>query len=127
MARAVPVLDRWSSGDAVPVQKAAELIDAQHPCRAVELLSREIGDGDLEVDPTVRPGGVVMLDERGEDAFEVTFATDEQPVEALGSCGPDKALGEGVCSRCSDWRLDDPGPDRSHHLIERTGELRIMV
>jgi hypothetical protein len=44
------VLSRWSSGDAVFVQKAAELIDAQHPGRTVELLFREIGDGDFEVD-----------------------------------------------------------------------------
>jgi hypothetical protein len=73
------------------------------------------------------PRGVVMLDEFGENAFEVTFATDEQPVEALGSCGANKPLGERVRSRCSDWRLDDPGPARSHHLIEGTDELRITV
>lgn len=35
---AVRVLGRWSSGDAVLVQKAAELINAQDSCRAVELL-----------------------------------------------------------------------------------------
>jgi hypothetical protein len=125
--RAVRVLGGWSSGDAVLVQKAAEVIGAQHPGRAVEPLSREIGDGDLEVDATVRPGGVVVLNELGEDAFEMTFATNEQSVEALGSCGANKALGECVCSRCSDRRLDDPGPDRSHHLVERADELRIAV
>jgi hypothetical protein len=117
----------WSSDDAVLVQKTAELIDAQDPCRAVELLSREIGDGDLEIDPTVRPRGVVVLDELGENAFEVTFATDEQPVEALRSCGADKPLGEGVRSRRSDRRLDDPGADRSQHLVEGSDELRITV
>jgi len=69
------VLGRWSSGDAVLVQKAAELIDAEDPCRASELRSREIGDGDLEVDPSVGPGGVVVLDELGENAFEATLAT----------------------------------------------------
>lgn len=116
------MLGRRSSGDAVLVQKAAELIDALDLCRVVELLFREIGDGDLEVDSTVGPRGVVVLDERVlelvEDAFEVTFSTDEQPVEALGSCRADEPLGEGVRSRRSDRRLDDPGPDRSHHLIE---------
>ena len=112
---AVRVLGRWSSGDAVLVQKAAELIDAEDPCRASELPSREIGDGDLEVDSTVGPGGVVVLDELGENAFEATLAADEQPVEALDSCSANKPLGERVRSRCSDRRLDDPGADRSHH------------
>jgi hypothetical protein len=93
---AVRVLSRWSSGDAVLVQKAAESIDAQDPCRASELLPREIGDGDFEADSTVGPRGVVVLDELGENALEVTFATDEQPVEALASCGADKPLGERV-------------------------------
>ncbi len=83
------------------MQKAAELIDPQRPCKVVELLPREIGDGDLEVDPTVRPRGVVVLDELGEDEFEVTFATDEQPVEALVSCGPNKPLGERVLGLAS--------------------------
>ena len=36
---AVRVLSRWSSGDAVLMQKAAELIDALDPCSAVEQLS----------------------------------------------------------------------------------------
>jgi hypothetical protein len=39
LAGAVRVLSRWSSGDAVLVQKAAELIDALDLCRAVEQLS----------------------------------------------------------------------------------------
>jgi hypothetical protein len=88
-AGAVRVPGPWSSGDAVLVQKTAELIDAQDPCRVVELRPREIRDGILEVDPMVGPRGVVALDELGKDAFEVMFATDEQPVEALGflRCG----------------------------------------
>jgi hypothetical protein len=49
----------------------------------------------------VRPRGVVVLDELGEDEFEVTFATDEQPVEALVSCGPNKPLGERVLGLAS--------------------------
>ena len=36
---AVRVLSRWSSGDAVLMQKAAELIDALVPCSAFEQLS----------------------------------------------------------------------------------------
>ena len=75
----------------------------------------------------MRPRCVVVVDELGEHALEVTLITDEQPVEALASYGANKPFGERVRARRSDWGFDDPSIDGSKHLVEGPDELGISV
>src|ERR1039458_7804295 len=117
----------WSSGDGVLVEKSAESVDSADPRRVVESPPRDIGDGHLEIDPTMRSRCVVVLDELFEDALEMTLASDEQPVEALGPCGANEALGERVGTRRADRGLDHSGTNRCQHFIEGPDELGISI
>ena len=75
------------------MEKSAESVDSLDPRRVVESPPRDIGAGHLEIDRTMRSRCVVVLDELFEDALEMTLASDEQPVEALGPCGADEPFG----------------------------------
>jgi len=44
----------------------------------------------------MRPGVVVVLDVLGDNADEVPFATDQEPVQALGACAGDPAFGYSI-------------------------------
>ena len=55
------------------MEKSAESVDSLDPRRVVESHPRDIGDGHLEIDPTMRSRCVVVLDELFEDALEMTF------------------------------------------------------
>jgi hypothetical protein len=55
------------------VKKSAESVGSLDPRRVVESHPRDIGDGHLEIDPTMRSRCVVVLDELFEDALEMTF------------------------------------------------------
>jgi hypothetical protein len=66
-----------------------------------------------------------MLDELGENAFEVTLVSDEQPVEAFPTRGANDSLGERIGTRSVNWRLDDASTDASKDFIEGTAELRV--
>jgi hypothetical protein len=52
--------------------------------------------GRREVQRTMWAVGVVMLDVDAEHAFELSPVQNEEPVEALGANGSDKALGDRV-------------------------------
>src|SRR5665213_720714 len=99
----VPVSRIWSlprdlrsSSDGVLAQNFAESVDSLDLHRGIKWLGRDVGDRDLEIDPAMRPSCVVMLDELGEHAFEVTRVSDEQPIEALATGGANESLGEYV-------------------------------
>ncbi len=50
------------------MQNATESIDSLDLRRLIEWLAQDIGDRHLEIDPTMRPRRVVVLDELGEHA-----------------------------------------------------------
>src|SRR5918996_5821846 len=68
-----------------------------------------------------------MIDVFAERPSEVALSEEEQPVEKLGPCRLDPALGDGVCSWRSDRGLDDSDPIRAEDLVEGGGELRVSV
>src|ERR671918_3093467 len=68
-----------------------------------------------------------MIDVFAEHPSEVALSEDEQPVEKLGPCRLDPALGDGVRLWRSDRGLDDPDPIRAEDLVEGGGELRVLV
>ena len=109
------------------MEKSAESVDSLDPRRVVESPPRDIGDGHLEIDPTMRSRCVVVLDELFEDALEMTLVSDEKPVEALGPCGADEPFGERVGTRRADRGLDHSGTNRRQHFIEGPDELGISI
>jgi hypothetical protein len=71
----------------------------------------------------VRAVPVVMVGVLAQDRLQVSFAVDEHPVGALGSCGAYPSLGVTVRPRGPRWDLD-----RRHALgiedrVERTPDL----
>src|SRR6266540_1475265 len=94
-------------GEVVRVQEAAESV------ASLELLdSGERGwwwlgrDGWAAAERSAWSLGVVVVDVDAQDAVEVARADDQQPVQALGPCGADEALGVRVGLWRSERRLD---------------------
>src|ERR1019366_7184940 len=85
-----------SSSDGVLVQNSAESVDSLDLDRVIEWILRNVRDRDVEIDPALRPSCVVVLDELGENALEVTLVSDEKPVEAFPTRGANELLGERV-------------------------------
>jgi hypothetical protein len=52
-----------------------------------------------EVERSMRPVAVVMVDEDPEHPFEMAAVGDQEPVETLGSHGADEAFGDRVGKR----------------------------
>src|ERR1017187_10081907 len=77
-------------------QNSAESVDSPDLNRAIERPVRDTGDRDLEIDPAMRSRRVVVLDELGEHALEMTLVSDEQPVEAFCARGANEPLCERV-------------------------------
>src|SRR5439155_17741677 len=95
-------------GSVVLVDKAAEPVAAADLVRRRSFWSLD-GFGCPEFEGTMRPLAVVVVDVDAEHAFEVTAVEDQQPVETLGTYGPDEALRDRVCLRRSHWCPHDPG------------------
>ena len=70
---------------------------------------------------------VVVLNEDGQDGFEVALVADQQPVQALGSDGADPSLGVGVGPRRLDGGSDDAGVLSGEDLVEAGHELGVAV
>ena len=66
----------------------------------------------------MRPGLVVVLRVRAEDALQVAPAEDEDVIQALPTNRPNPPLGERVRPRCADRRLHDRESFRAEHLVE---------
>src|ERR1039457_2955474 len=88
---------------------------------------RGFGALHLEIDPAMRSRRVVVLDELGEHALEMTLVSDEQPVEAFCARGANEPLCERVGTRRAERCLDHPSANRGDHLIEGPDELRVAV
>jgi hypothetical protein len=88
-------------------------------------LGRGIGRSQLE--RSVRPLAVVMLEVLPQDALKLAPAANEQPVETLLAQGSDEPFGVGVCVRRLDRRADDLNALRLEDLVEPSAQLRIAV
>src|SRR5713226_3548106 len=95
------------------MDEPAEHIDALDRARARRYLVGRRGD--LEVDPTVRAGAVVVIDVGREHPLEMTTVPDQDPVKALGPHGAHPSLRVCVSSRSPDGSLHNlyaVGPER---------------
>ena len=77
------------------------------------------GDGWAAAERSVRALGVVVIDVDVQDAVELARADDQQPVQALGPCGADEALGVcvGLWRPKRDWITAMPS-------VRKTSQIR---
>jgi hypothetical protein len=68
-----------------------------------------------------------MGDELLQDALGIAFTADKHPVQALGPGCEHEPFGEGVRPGRSEGCFDDPGANRSHHLVKGPDELAVPV
>jgi hypothetical protein len=109
------------------VQQPAEAVNALNNITTVEPMLRHIGDRRFEVDAAVRALLVVVGYEFAQDALGVPFIADKYPVQALGPGCEHEPLGESVRPGRSKGCFDDPGSNRSHHLVKWPNELTVAV
>ena len=124
------------------MQEAAESVSSlefgQRECQGWRLGR----DGWAAAERSLWALGVVVVHVHAQDAVEVARADDQQPVQALGACGPDEALGVrvGLCDRNGVWitltpsvRKTSSNPpvnfesvaDQERHVAERSGEAEV--
>jgi hypothetical protein len=84
-------------------------------------------DGWAAAERSVWALGVVVIDVDAQDAVELARAEDQQPVQALGPCGPDEALGVCVGLWRAERRLDHRDALAAKDLVKAAGELRVAV
>src|SRR6266699_3469830 len=80
-----------------------------------------------KVAAAMRPGVVVVLDVLGDNADEVPFAADQEPVQALGAGAGHPSLGVRVRVRRCDRGPDDVGAIAGEHVVEAGDELGVPV
>jgi hypothetical protein len=70
---------------------------------------------------------VVVVHEDAEHSLEVSAVDDEEPVETLGACGADEALGDRVRLRRLDRRQDDLEAFAAEDGVEVADELAVTI
>ena len=75
----------------------------------------------------MRSLAVVVFGVGAEHMVEMLASENQGPVQALGPDRADPALGVRVRVRSSDRGEDHIRPFRAEHLVEGTGELRVVV
>jgi hypothetical protein len=81
----------------------------------------------LQLERSVRPMSVVVLDIDTQDLLKVSAADNQQPVQTLGTHRPDPPLRVGVRVRRLHRRHEHLGALRAQHVVKRTGELGVAV
>src|SRR5262245_1580646 len=80
-----------------------------------------------EIQASVRPMAVVMLNEHREDALEMTCIQNQQPIEALRTSSPDESFGNPVRPRCLNRRANDTNASALKHRIKAPREFPVVV
>jgi hypothetical protein len=83
--------------------------------------------GGLQIECSVWPRGVVVLDVDAEDVLELAAAEDEEPVETFAADGADSALHVRVCVRCADGGADGLDVFALEKRIECSRERGVSV
>jgi hypothetical protein len=81
----------------------------------------------LKLERPVGTMAVVVPDVDPKDLLKATAADDQQPVQALGTDGPNPPLREGVGVGRLHRRDQHLGALRPEHVVEPTAELRVTV
>src|SRR5439155_25249367 len=81
----------------------------------------------LELQRTMWPLRVVVIDVDAQHALEVAAIEDQQPVETFRANGSDEALRDGVRLRRPHGRFHDPDPLTAEDLVEGAAVLAVAV
>ena len=126
--RPKPVGYRNSGRDAVLADETAHQVPPPNVGGPqVTLRKRWVPDRRPKVKPAMGSGLVVVRDVGPKDAFKVSSAEDEGPVQALGSEGAHPSFAERVGVRGPDGSEQDSHALGPEHLIEGAGELGVSV
>ena len=111
------------------MDEAAESVSAldaaDRRAQGAEPLVRRFGR--CEMQRSVGSVGVVVVDEDAEHMFALATVHDQEPVEAFGADGADKALGDRVGFRRSQGCLDDLDAFAGEDRVEVAAELAVAV
>src|SRR5262249_27795113 len=80
-----------------------------------------------QVQAAVRPPTVVVITEHGERERQMAFIQDQQPVQTLGSSGPDEPFSDSIRLRHLNRRANDSGPLTFKHRIEAGRKLAVVI
>jgi len=108
------------------MDEAAEAIFA-HQFAARHHPQRSRGPGQSLVEPLMRPGPMVVLDESGEHALQVASAEDQEVVQTLLAGSAYEPLGDGVGPRGTVGEAHDLHALGAEDLIECGGELGVAI
>src|SRR6266511_5385790 len=81
----------------------------------------------LQLERSVRPMSVVVLNVDPQDLLKVSAADNQQPVQTLGTHRPDPPFRVSVRVRRLHRRNEHLGALRAQHVIKRTGELGVAI
>ncbi len=87
----------------------------------------ERGAVQSQVQSSVWPVGVVMVDVDAEDVLELSSADDQDPVEAVAADGSDPTFGERVRFRRPERCANDLDALASKDVVEGAAELAVSV
>ena len=111
------------------VDEAAEAftsLDLAGRNRAGELEAR-CGCWRFQVERTMRPVGVVVLDVDAQDPLELSAVCDQEPIETVTADRADPAFSEGVSVRRPKRRADDLDALAAEDIVEGEAELAVAV
>jgi hypothetical protein len=80
-----------------------------------------------EVQASVRPMPVVMINEDGEDTFKVTRTQNEQPIGALGTDGPNESFRDRIRLRRLNRRANDTNAGAPKYVVKAAREFVIAI
>jgi len=122
-----PVAKGLCSLPVVLMDEAAEAIAAHDGAVGVDVPDWWTALGYPKIEPAVWPLLVVVIDVGLQHRLEMTFAHDEDPVEALGANSPDKALRVGVGSGGAPRSANDVHTFGFEDLIEDCTESLVSI
>ena len=118
-----------SCSSPVLVEQATEQVSSMYDALAVVGDDGQCGGGvrRLKLERPVGTMAVVVPDVDPKDLLKVTAADDQQPVQALGTNGPNPPFGEGIRVGRLYRRHQHVHTFRAEHVIEPTAELRVPI
>ena len=80
-----------------------------------------------EIQASMRPMAVVMINVDGQDTCKVAGTQNEQPIEALGTDRPNESFCDGVRLRRLNRRANDTNAGALEYVVEATREFVIAI
>jgi hypothetical protein len=111
------------------VRQPAKPIASHHNqlVRVGAIISRRWTVRRREVQASVRPMLVVMINVHSQGALEVTRTQNEQPIETLGTDRPNESFGDRVRLRCLNRRANETNVGTPKYVVKAAREFAIAI